>query len=235
MKNIWRGLCVAIFIFGAVSVFQAHKRAAGVEVTNQSIDVSDTESAQAFVVEYVDSNVSSGGTVTLTGSSTRQVKANGEWRLVIRRNNGQMASTEGSNEVATYGGTPDGVYETKNDSATRRYVSPSSVSPSSDQTILQLYRSHNYLRAHSEFVRKDRVAGLDVYVLRTEVANSPGQWIEKAYSPRTGLAALRTVIHMSDGSEVRREAVSVVFNEIPENLNEDLENLPITPGKKKIQ
>jgi hypothetical protein len=80
----------------------------------------------------------------------------------------------------------------------------------------------------------DRVADLDVYVLKTEVANSPGLWIERAYSPRTGLASLRTVIHMSDGTEVRQEAVSVVFKEIPENLNHDLENLPIRQTKKKI-
>lgn len=232
MKNVWRGICVAIFVFGAVSLFQAQKRAAGFQVANQSVDVSDTEPAQAFVVEYVDSSVSSDGTVAVTGSTTRHVKADGEWRLVLRRNNGQTVSSEGAKEVTVYGGTPDGVFEKKINSATRRYVSPSS-----DQSILQLYRSHNYLRSHREFVRTDQVAGLKVYVHRIEVgdAANPGQWQERSFCPKTGLTALRSVIHLSDGSEIRREAVSVEFKDVPEDLNHDLKNLPITPKEKKIQ
>jgi hypothetical protein len=223
MKNIWRGICVAVFVFGAVSVFEAQKRTASLGVANQStkpsIDVSDTEPALGFVVEFVDSNVSPDGKVTTMGSTTRYVKADGEWRLEMRRNNGARP--------LTYSGTPDGVFE-KNDSASRRYVSPSTISPSSDQRILELYRSHNYLRSHPEFVRMDQIAGLDVYVLRTAVPNDPTQWRESAYSPRTGLTTLRSVLHQSDGSEIRREAVNVEFKDIPENLNHDLKSLPIT-------
>ena len=241
MKNILRGMCVVVFVFGAASLFQAQKKAAGfqiarqADIASQSVDVNDTERAQAFVIEYVDSNVSPDGTIAITGSTTRFVKADGEWRLVIRRNSGQASSPQSSKEVSTYAGTPDGVFEKKPNSATRRFVSPSSVSPQSDQAILKLYRSHNYLRTHPDFVRMDEVAGLKVYVLRTVVTDNPTQWQERAYSPRTGLTALRSVIHMSDGSEIRREAVSIEFKEITEDLNHDLKTLPITPNEKKIQ
>jgi hypothetical protein len=40
---------------------------------------------------------------------------------------------------------------------------------------------------------------------------------------------------MRDGSEIRREAVSVVFKDVPEDLNHDLKNLPITPKEKNNQ
>jgi hypothetical protein len=232
MKNVWRGICIAIFVFGAASLLQASKRAAGFQLTNRSVDVSDTEPGQAFVVEYVDSSVSSDGTVAVTGRTTRYVKADGEWRLVLRRNTGQTSSSDGSKEVAVYGGTSDGVFEKKSNSATRRYVSPSS-----DQSILQLYRSHNYLRNQREFVRTDDVAGLKVYVLRienTDIGN-PEEWLERSYSPTTGLTILKFVSHMRDGSEIRREAVSVVFKDVPEDLNHDLKNLPITPKEKNNQ
>lgn len=228
MKNVWRGICVAIFVVGVVSIFQAQKRnAAGFTLANQSSNVSDSEPAQAFVVEYVDSSVSADGTVTVTGTTTRYVKADGEWRLILRRNNGLTASSESSRETV-YGGTSDGVFEKETNSASRRYVSQSS-----DQNILRLFRSHNYLRNSRDFIRTDEVAGLKVYVLRgvADIAN-PSQWQERSYSPKTGLTILRSVLHMTDGSEIRREAVSVEFKEVPEDLNQDLKNLPIHKEKK---
>ena len=65
MKNLWRMrdisrmICVAGFVFGAAFLFQAHlKASAGFPQTNQ-VDVSDTEPARSFVVNFVDSKVSS--------------------------------------------------------------------------------------------------------------------------------------------------------------------------------
>src|SRR5262249_31625678 len=80
-----------------------------------------------------------------------------------------------------YAGTPDGVFEKKPNSATRRFVSPSSVSQKSDQAILKLYRSHNYLRTHPDFVRMDEVAGPKVYVLITGAPANPTQCQDNAY------------------------------------------------------
>lgn len=232
MKNVWRVICVTVFVFGAVSVFQAQKRVAIFQIASQPVDISDAGPAQSFVVEYIDSDVAPDGTVTTTGSNTRYVKANGEWRLLIRRNNRQPTSSEGPKLVSIYGGTPDGVFERKGDSPTRRYVSQSS-----DQTVLGYYRSRNYLRNHREFVRTDKVAGLEVYIFRIEISDPPNplQWRETSYSAETGLTPLRTVMHLSDGSEIRQEAVSVEFKDVPEDLNYDLKNLPIAPKEKKNQ
>lgn len=236
MKHTLRGLCVVVFLIGAGAFLQAQigsggTSPAGQSPAGQSVDVSDAQSSQPFVIEYVSSSVDPNGIGTVTGSKTRYVKADGEWRIVIRRNHGQAVPPEGAKEVAVYGGTPEGVYEKKDSSMKRRYVSPSS-----DQTILRLYRSPNYLRSHPDFVRTDEVAGIKVYVLRTWVdpANA-GQWEEISYSPSTGLAPLRTVTHFSDGSEIREDAVSVEFKEVPEDLNGDLKSLPLLPIEKKIQ
>lgn len=41
-------------------------------------------------------------------------------------------------------------------------------------------------------------------------------------------------MHFRDGSEIRHEAISVEFKELPEDLNDDLRNLPIKQ-KEKVQ
>ncbi|HSB07873.1 MAG TPA: hypothetical protein VLM38_00060 [Blastocatellia bacterium] len=231
IRNSWRGLCIVIFVFGAVSFLQAHKRADSLRSGGQSVDVSDAEPARSYVVEYVSRDVRPDGTFTVTGTSTRYVKADGEWRLVVRRGTGRTSTAESLKEAGIYGGTPDGVFE-KMSNSERRYVSPWW-----DQGTLRLYRSGNYLRNHIEFFRMDEVAGLNVYVFRVEVADPayPGYWLETSYSPKTGITALRTVRHSSDGSEHRQEAVSVEFKDVPEELNNDLKTLPSRSKEKQVQ
>lgn len=224
-KNIWRWFCITIFLFGAVSFLHANanKSVVGFQSPGKPVDISDTEPALPYVAECVDSEVSSDGTITVTGSSTRYAKANGEWRLEIIRYRGLESMSARPRQPIVYSGGPEGVFQKQSDSGMRRHVSTSS-----DQSILQLYRSGNYLRAHPEFVRTDEVAGLKVYVFRTDRdPSSPLQWSETSYSPRTGLYSLRTVMHFRDGIEIRSEAVSVEFKEVPDDLNNDLKNLPI--------
>lgn len=229
-KNIWRGFCIAVFLFGAVSFLQANKSAVGFQAPGKPVDVSDTEPALPYVIECVNSQVSSDGKVTVIGSTTRYGKADGEWRQEFRRNNGPEAMSGRPRQPDVYAGGPDGVFQKQSDSGTRRYVSSWS-----NRDILQLYRSHNYLRAHREFVRTDEVAGFKVYVLRSDQdSSSPLQWTEDSYSPRIGLYPLRTVMHFRDGSEIRREPVTVEFKEVPEGLNDDLKDLPVKQ-KEKVQ
>lgn len=235
MKKTWRIVCVAIFVFGAVSAFEAQKRstsilkasqAAAVRTQaspDQSIDVSDTEPAQAFVVEFVDSTATPDGTVTIGGTTTRFVKADGEWRLVIKRKSGVQT---------VYAGSSEGVFEKNKNELSRRHVSE----PSSDQLIQRLYRSHNYLRHHPGFVRTDEVAGLTVYVLkRIPDPTNPEQWEEISYSPKTGNTILRSIRHLSDGSEIRREAVTIEFKDVPDSLNQDIKDLPIKSNEVKAR
>jgi len=219
MRNISRMICVAVFVFGVAFLFQAHlKASAGFVQTNQ-VDFSDTEPARSFVVNFVDSKVSSDGIVTQTGSTVRYVKANGEWRIELRGKNDQSPT-------AIYGRTSDGVFAKEKNG--RRFVSSLD-----DSNIMQLYRSHNYLRNVRDFVRTDEVAGLKVYVFRTENTNTadPEEWLERSYSPVTGLTILKFVSHMRDGSEIRRDAVTVEFKDLPEDLNHDLKDVPIKPTK----
>jgi len=229
VKNSLRGLCIVIFIFGAILFLQAHKNANALRSTVQSIDVSDAEPAQPFTVEYVSSSIGVDGTVTVTARTTRYVKADGEWRLELRRNTAKRGEPEELQEGRVYAGTAGGVFQRENNSESRSYVSPSD-----DQTTLRSYRSRNYLRNHPEFFRMDEVAGLEVYVFRVNISDTanPGYWMEISYSPRTGITPLRTVRHSSDGSETRQEAIAVEFKNVPEDLNRDLKALPIRPREK---
>lgn len=237
IKNLWRGLSVAVFLTGLILFPQVHERIVSSQVRTESaqapdkkVYLNDIEPAVSFVANYVDSRVDPTGKVTVVGSRTRYVKASGEWREVIRHQSNPDAPPRQSEQVKVYGGTPDGVYEKQNDLASRRYVSDSA-----DQQMLQSFRSSTYLLNNPEFVRVDQVAGLVVYVQRTEVKGpaSQGQWFEKSYSPKTGLNPLRTIIHLSDGSEIKHEAVSVEFTEVPETLNDDLKSLPIKQKEEK--
>lgn len=229
VKNSLRGLCIVVFIFGAILFLQAHKNANALRSTVQSIDVSDAEPAQPFTVEYVTTSIGTDGTVTVIGRTTRYVKADGEWRLELHRNTAKPGSPEAFGETMVYAGTAGGVFKKENNAESLSYVSQSD-----DQTTLHSYRSGNYLRHHPEFFRMDEVAGLDVYVFRVEIrdAAQPGYWMEISRSPRTGITPLRTVRHSSDGSETRQEAVAVVFKNVPEDLNKDVKALPIRSKEK---
>jgi hypothetical protein len=232
MKKVWRGFCLVAFLIGLISFPHLHKRAIGSQVQDKKVSLDDAEPAQSFIAESVDSRVDPSGKVTVTGSRTRYVKANGEWREVIRRQSNPNSLSQQSERITVYAGTVDGVYEKKNDPASRRYVSDSA-----DQQMLEVFRSHNYLRNHPEFVRTEQVAGLITYVLRTEVRDPANQeyWTENGYSPKTGLNPLLTIIHFRDGSEIRGETLSIEFTEVPETLNDDLKAPPIKQKEEKLK
>ena len=59
--------------------------------------------------------------------------------------------------------------------------------------------------------------------------------MEDSYSPKIGIGSLRAIVHFRDGSEVRSEAVSVEFTEVPEDLNDDLKELPIKNIEEKMR
>ena len=222
----WRTLAVVVFVIGVVSFAHVHNLAVGSQVQRKTISLDDAEPAMAFVAKYVDSQVDANGKVTITGDQIRYVKADGEWRSVAHRYRRPSDSAGGSGRVSVYGGTPEGVYE-RTGSDSRRYVSESG-----NPQVDGLYRSGNYLRAHPGFVRTQELAGLTVYVHRTEVNDpaNPQIWIENGFSAKTGNNPLLVVIHFRDGSEIRSEAVSVQFTEVSETLNDDIKSLPI---KKK--
>lgn len=241
VKRIWRGLSLAIFLIGVVSFSQVRDSANRSNIQDdgnrsrigdKAIEVDDVEPAQPFVVKYLESRVSPDGKRVIGGRRTRCVKASGEWRETTYGPDGDEAMLEASKRTVVYGGDADGVYGRNTDSESRRYVSPAA-----DEKMLRFFRSHHSLRNNPEFVRTEEIAGVKAYVLRTEI-NDPAnakEWVEESFSPRTGFNPLRTIIHLKDGSEVRLEAMSIEFKEVPENLNDDLKALPFKSKDSKKQ
>jgi hypothetical protein len=216
MKSIYRFFCVGIFIVGVITFSQA--RMTGAQLEKGKGD--DLEPAAPYVVKYIIYRKAPDGNLTILGRRTRYVKANGEWRLI---GHGPDEEQPNSNSTVMVSG-PGGVQ--KRHSGSNELFA---ISPSADEQVWQSYRSHSFLRNHNLFVRDDEIAGVKVYVLRTEIADSahPLAWAETAYSPKTGFIQLRTVNHFRDNSEVKIEAISVEFKEVPENLNDDLKDLPV--------
>jgi hypothetical protein len=85
------------------------------------------------------------------------------------------------------------------------------------------------------FTRVEKVAGLEVYVLRTDIkdSNHPIAWTETSYSPRTGLIPLRSIITFRDGSQMHTEATKVEFKEVPDDLNHDVKAMPLKKSDGK--
>lgn len=224
MKIGFRLLCVLVLLLGLVSFSQSR----WTQDTKSDDDSDSFEVARSFVVTSIESRVSTDGAVKLTGSRTRYVRANGDWRLVLHGPKGSVnppsASEKGSTGDVVYASSAEGVFAKAPGSDHRR-----SVSKSADENMLKHFRSHYLLRSHPEFVRTDEICGLKVYVHRVE---GSGYWLESSYSPKTGMTPLRTVAHLDDGSEVRIEAIKVEFTEVPDDLNEDLKTLPVKPKQE---
>ena len=235
MKKFMRALCVVVFMAGLLAFSKAQINNTQDNGQGQH---SDLEPVQPFVMKAVQYFVSPDGTKKITGRRTRYVNANGDWRLVLgtpRPEGGpsksakeELANT--SKELNVYAGGADGVFARETALEGKR-----AVSPSADQQMQQYFRSHKYYRNHIEFVRMDEVAGLPVYVLRTDIKDpdNPQDYIETSYSPKTGFTFLRTLIHYRDGSYFLIEAESIEFKDVPEDLNDDLKNLPVREKAEK--
>jgi hypothetical protein len=213
MKNLWRVLCLALFVTGVVSFSQTQVR------DKEENDV--VEPALPFLVITTHYRISPDGTKSDLGERIRYVKANGEWRQ--SRYDSSKAETEINKESPVFANTDEGVFAKAPGIDERKFVS----SPA-DRQMQECFRSHRCLRKQLSFVRTDEVAGQKVYVLRTDVTDpaSPIEWVEQSYSPKTGYIALRNVKRFRDGSQVIMEAAKVEFKDVPENLNDDIKSLP---------
>jgi hypothetical protein len=226
MKNLWRALCLAVFVTGAVSFSQTPAK---------DKDWRDEiMPAVPYVMITTHYRVSSDGAKTSTGDTIRHVNSNGEWRETryVPSKNGSYNEQDDINKaLAVFAGTQEGVFAKATGQAEKKFVSQW---PSPDDQMQQCFRSPICLKKQLSFVRMDEVAGLPVYVLRTEMKDPahPMEWVEQTYSPKTGLIPLRVVNHFRDGSEMGAEAVKVEFKDIPDNLNDDLKGLPVK-GKDK--
>jgi hypothetical protein len=221
MKNVARTICAAVFFVGLLIFSQA-------QINNSNNDdKTDIEPARPYVIKYIHYRISPDASKKITGQSTAYVKANGESRSIFYGPDGPKGDnplSKYSNESTIYAVLGDGLYAKEAGSNVLTYSSPSA-----DKKMLEHFRSHEVLKNQRDFVRIDKVAGLKVYVQRHEMKDptNPMEWVENSYSPRTGWGALRGVVHFRDGSEIWTEAVSVEFKEVPEDLNDDLKDLPV--------
>ncbi len=209
MKSLFRGLCLAVFLTGVISLSQT-----SVKVKDQ---IEPSVSYSVITVHY---RVSSDGLKTITGRRIRYVKANGEWRQTRY----DPQSSGSSNESPVFAATDEGVYTKVPGHSERNFISNMA-----DQHMQECFRSVRCLSNQLSLVRIDEIAGLKVYVLRDEVkvSGNPIEWIEKSYSPKTGYLPLRIVNHFRDGSEIGMEAQTVEFGNVPDDLNDDLKSLPV--------
>ena len=230
MRKIWRGASLAVFLVGLISFAQVRpnttnslaqdKETGANQVQDKENSPGDVEPARAFVLDSVQTHIDANGVASPPAYSTRYVKANGEWRLGPYGFKPEDAAT--NKGLNFYAGTPEGVVAKRGGSDSLR-----SVSPSPDEEKVNYFRRHSSLRSNPRFVRTEQLAGLEVYVLRTEFDDSrPEQWLEVSYSPMTGPTPLRHIFHFRDGSEMRKEAIRIKFQEVPEDLNNDLKALP---------
>jgi hypothetical protein len=228
MKNVTRALCVAVFLVGLL-VFSKAQHTNQAENAAKGDDV--IEPAQPYVMKLIRYRINQDGSKKILAQNIRYTRVNGEYRHIIYGPNGPKGDdplSKHSNELTIFAGLTDGVYIKEAGSNVLTYSSPSA-----DEKMSEHFRSHKALRNQRDFVRTDKVAGLEVYVLRNEISDpaSPIEWVEDSYSPKTGYAALQSVVHFHDGSEIRTEALSVEFKEVPEDLNDDLKHLLV----KKIE
>jgi hypothetical protein len=232
MKNIARAFCAAIFLVGLL-VFSLAQNSDQADTSSNVGDV--VEPAQPYVMKTVQYRISQNGFRRIMTQGTTYQKANGEYRYIVYGPDGPKDDnllSKHSDRLTIYAALSDGVYAKGVGSNTLTYMSPRS-----DERKMEFFRSHKSLRNNREFVRTDEVAGLKVYVMRAEIKEPAAEieWIENSYSPRTGVAPLRNIVHFRDGSEVRSEIVSVEFKEVPEDLNDDIKDLPIQNIEEKIR
>jgi hypothetical protein len=225
MKKGFRAFCLIVFFIGILSFPPAW----GQQKNDTEIEPSRPFVAVSYLADYTPD-----GKKTITAWRTRYVKANGEFRVVMHGLDEAAAFAYGAADSSgtsstVLAGTAEGVFIKPSGAIERKSPGFSSADKSWDSSVLERldkrFHSHSFLRNHPEFVRMDKVAGLEVYVMRT-VAD--GYWIEESHSPLTGITPLRVVMHQLDGTEYTIETVKVEFRDVPDNLNEDIKALPGT-------
>ncbi|MFY9572347.1 MAG: hypothetical protein WAV20_13185 [Blastocatellia bacterium] len=215
MKRACNAFCLGVFVVGLV-VFSRARTIVGQEA--------GPEPSRPYSVVTLHYRIAANGIRTTLGERVRYVKSNGEWRQLP--NDPHNASTNivptNKDSVAVFASTDDGVFLTDPGHPERKLISAAA-----NQEMEDCFRSVKCLKAQVSFVRLDQVAGLEVYVLRTNIENHPIEWTEQSYSPKTGYLPLRNVKHFRDGSEDVLEATRVEFRDVPGNLNDDIKSMPI--------
>lgn len=220
MKYGFRAFCMMVFLMGAISFSSGLIR-----------QKSEVEPSRPYVGVYFEAQTTPEGKMTITGWRTRYVKANGEFRIVMHGSDAAAAFAGDANAFSgasspVYVKSSEGSFVKASGADDRKSMSP--PPPVNLENTEKIFHSHNFLKNHAQFVRMDKVAGFEVYVMRSVNQENPNYWSEDSVSPLTGRIPLRSVIHNADGTLYTIEAVRVEFKDVPDNLNEDIKSLPHT-------
>lgn len=217
MKNVFRSLCLVVFLVGIITFSWGWEKRK-----------TDTEPARSYVAVYFESHTTPDGKMTISNWRTTYVKANGDFKTVFH---GADASAAFANDATGLPGTSSPVYAKTSEGTFTKDIGSGerkSLSQAAPESLEQLYRSHSFLKNSKNLVRMDKVAGFDVYVLKTVNEENPNYWVETSVSPLTGRMPLRAVVHQADGNIYTVGAVKVEFKDVPNSLNDDIEALPNT-------
>jgi hypothetical protein len=180
------------------------------------------------VAVFFEAQTAPDGKMTITGWRTKYVKANGDFRTVMH---GTDAAAAFSGSTTAFSGTSSPIYAKTSEGVFAKAAGSDerkATSSSAPEDVEKMFHSHSQLKNSSQFVRMDKVAGLDVYVMRMENEEHPNYWTEVSVSPLTGRNPLRVVTHQPDGTLFILEAAKVEFKDVPDNLNDDIKALPNT-------
>jgi len=217
---VFRALCLIVFLIGTISFSLGWQK-----------QQSDTEPSRSYVGVFFEAHKTPDGKMTISNWRTNYVKANGEFKIVFHGLDagaafaGDATAFSGTSSPV-YAGTSEGTFIKGTGSDDRKSMSP--TTPTALENMEKLYHSHSFLKNSSNLVRMDKVAGFDVYVLKTVNQEYPSYWTECSFSPLTGRSPLRIVMHQPDESLYIIEAVKIEFRDVPDNLNDDIKSLPNT-------
>ena len=167
---------------------------------------SDLKPARSHEVTYIVSTLAKDKSFMITGTRTRLVLENGQWKETYHKS-GVKTANDADPAIAhladgEYLIGPDGKQEKARDWDNFREPAK--------------FHSTTFLKTHPALVRVEVIADLEAYVLRNEYKdpNDPFAWVEMAFSPDTGYTPLAIRVRFRNGSEKRIEANRVVFKDI---------------------
>lgn len=197
--KVFTMVSVAIFVLGLVGFTMSRQKPAALTSQEASRFIQEALPPRAFTATRVESVTDAKGSDKVRHIRICEVKEDGSWSEVW-----QNVGREGAKFLTGNPNTGEHTLGNGKDSMTL----PTKAGASSD---LALYRNREYLSRRAGPQGREKIAGLEAFVIRSDITDQPGLWIETAHAPETGTFNLRLTHHMPDGSEVRIETIRIVF------------------------
>jgi len=194
LRSIYLAACVIIFIAGLTTYsVKSYQQSQAV----RQLQYQDIEPARAYILTLHVIHVDAKGARKITAIDVQEVDAEGNW-VVKRTFVGRPGEIRTEVKEHNFSRT-----DTRGNQITR------TTPPAKDTELFRNTRSKEFLRNHQNLQGTETIAGLEVYKLRAPEVE--GEWLEQAFSPKTGYIPLKFIHHRADGTELVIEAVKVEF------------------------